>query len=174
MKDWVIALPDARKAPIGCWGTLLVCDSTRLLKVPAQALPLQHYACSRSLCSAYRLLEDYGNVKPGDTIIQNCADLPTGQAVIQLCKMLKIRTVNLVPDDMGFDRTKELLMELGATMVIKDNANVMAFLKEIGGEMPRLGIDALGGEAGKRLAIALRPGGTLVVTDRAHFGLGGG
>ena len=97
VKDWVIATPDARKAPIGCWGTLCVCDSSRLIKVPAQLLPLPHLACSRSLCAAYRLLEDYGNVKPGDTIIQNAADLPTGQALIQLCKMLKIRTINLVP-----------------------------------------------------------------------------
>jgi trans-2-enoyl-CoA reductase len=49
-----------------------------------QLLPTQHYACSRSLCTAYRLLEDYGNLRPGDTIIQNCSDLPTGQAIIQL------------------------------------------------------------------------------------------
>jgi len=163
VKDWVIALPDARAAPIGCWSTLCVCESSRLLKVPAQLLPLSHYACSRSLCSAYRLLEDYGTVKPGDTIIQNCADLPVGQALIQLCKMLKIRTINLVPDDESFARTKELLMDLGATMVLKDNANVVAFLKDLGSEMPRLAVDAMGGEAGKRLAIALRPGGTLVV-----------
>jgi trans-2-enoyl-CoA reductase len=168
VKDWVIATPDARKAPIGCWGTLVVCDSSRLIKVPAQMLPLQHYACSRSLCSAYRLLEDYGNVKPGDTVIQNAADMPVGQAVIQLCKMLKIRTINLVPDDPSFTRTKELLMELGASMVVKDNTNVVGFLKELGSEMPRLAIDALGGEAGKRLAIALRPGGTLVVHALAH------
>ena len=168
VKDWVIATPDARKAPIGCWGTLCVCDSSRLIKVPAQLLPLPHLACSRSLCAAYRLLEDYGNVKPGDTIIQNAADLPTGQALIQLCKMLKIRTINLVPDDASFARTKELLMSLGATMVLKDNTNVVAFLKELGSEMPRLAVDALGGEAGKRLAIALRPGGTLVVHALAH------
>jgi trans-2-enoyl-CoA reductase len=122
VKDWVIATPDARKAPIGCFATLCVCDSSRLIKVPAQLLPLQHLACSRSLCSAYRLLEDYGSVKPGDTVIQNAADLPVGQAVIQLCKMLKIRTINLVPDDASFARTKELLMSLGATMVLKDNS----------------------------------------------------
>merc|ERR1719231_1298190 len=117
---------------------------------------------------AFRLLEDYGNIKPGDTIIQNASDMPVGQAVIQLCKMLKIRTINLVPDDASFQRTKELLMQLGATMVLKDNTNVVAFLKELGSEMPRLAIDALGGEAGKRLAIALRPGGTLVVHQLAH------
>ena len=168
VKDWVLALPDARKAPIGCWGTLCVCDSSRLLKVPAQLLPLQHYACSRSLCTAYRLLEDYGNVKPGDTIIQNGADLPVGQAVIQLCKLLKIRTISLVADDAAFERTKEMLVSLGATMVLRDTANVVSFLKEMGSEMPRLAIDSTGGEAGKRLAIALRPGGTLVVHSMSH------
>lgn len=106
VKDWVVALPDSRRAPVGCWSTLSVCASDRLLKVPAQLLPLQHYACSRSLCTAYRLLEDYGSLRPGDTIIQNAADLPVGQAAIQLCKMLKIRTINLVPDDAGFERSK--------------------------------------------------------------------
>ena len=163
VKDWVIALPDARLKPIGCWSTLAVCDSKRLLKVPAQLLPTQHYACSRALCTAYRLLEDYGNLRPGDTIIQNCADLPVGQAVIQLCNMLKIRTINLATDDDGFERTKELLMQLGATHVLRDNSKLSEFLDALGSEMPRLALDALGGEAGKRLAIALRPGGTLVM-----------
>ena len=163
VKDWVIALPDARLKPVGCWSTLAICDSKRLLKVPAQLLPTQHYACSRSLCTAYRLLEDYGNLRPGDTIIQNCSDLPVGQAVIQLCNMLKIRTINLVTDDEGFERTKELLMQLGATHVLRDNSKLSEFLDALGSEMPRLALDALGGEAGKRLAIALRPGGTLVM-----------
>ena len=168
VKDWVLAMPDARKAPIGCWGTLCVCDSSRLLRVPAQLLPLPHYACSRSLCTAYRLLEDYGNVKPGDTIIQNGADLPVGQAIIQLCKLLKIRTINLVPDDPSFEHVKEMLLKLGGTMVLKDTSNVVAFLKDLGAEMPRLAVDGLGGEAGRRLAIALRPSGTLVVHSMAN------
>ena len=163
VKDWVIALPDARLKPVGCWSTLAIADSKRLLKVPAQLLPTQHFACSRALCTAYRLLEDYGNLRPGDTIIQNCSDLPVGQAAIQLCHMLKIRTINLVTDDDGFERSKELLMQLGATHVLRDNSKLSEFLDALGSEMPRLALDALGGEAGKRLAIALRPGGTLVM-----------
>ena len=158
VKDWVVALPDARARPLGCWSGLIVCDASRLLKVPAQLLPLQHYACSRALCTAYRLLEDYGSLRPGDTVIQNAADLPVGQAVIQLCHMLKIRTINLVTDDDGFERTKELLMQLGATHVLRDNSKLADFLDALGSEMPRLALDALGGEVGKRLAIALRPG----------------
>jgi len=86
-----------------------------------------------------------------------------GQAVVQLCNMLKIRTINLITDDDGFERTKELLMQLGSTHVLRDNSKLSEFLDALGSEMPRLALDALGGEAGKRLAIALRPGGTLVM-----------
>ena len=163
VKDWVVVAPDARKAPVGSWSTLCVCDSSRLIKVAPHLLPLGHYACSRALCAAYRLLEDYGEVKPGDTIIQNAADQPIGQAVVQLCRMLKIRTINLLPDDASFHAQKEMLAGLGATVVLKDNTNVVSFLKDLGTEMPRLALDGLGGDAGRRLAVALRPGGTLVV-----------
>ena len=142
---------------------MAVVDSSMLIKVPAQLMPVRHLACSRSLCTAYRLLEDYGSLRPGDTIIQNAADLPVGQAVIQLCKMLKIRSINLVPDDEGFERTKELLVQLGATHVLRDNSKLAEFLEALGSEMPRLALDSLGGDAGRRLAIALRPGGALVV-----------
>lgn len=48
----------------------------------------------------------------------------TSQAVIQLCSMLKIRSICLVNDDDGFERTKELLMQLGATHVLRDNSKV--------------------------------------------------
>ena len=115
---------------------MAVVDSSMLIKVPAQLMPVRHLACSRSLCTAYRLLEDYGSLRPGDTIIQNAADLPVGQAVIQLCKMLKIRSINLVPDDEGFERTKELLVQLGATHVLRDNSKLAEFLEALGSEMP--------------------------------------
>mmetsp|Transcript_5381 Transcript_5381/g.18058 ORF Transcript_5381/g.18058 Transcript_5381/m.18058 type:complete len:660 (+) Transcript_5381:81-2060(+) len=163
VKDWVLLRPEARRRPAGCWSTMAVVDSSMLVKVPAQLMPVRHLACSRSLCTAYRLLEDYGSLRPGDTIIQNAADLPVGQAVIQLCKMLKIRSINLVPDDEGFERTKELLVQLGATHVLRDNSKLAEFLEALGSEMPRLALDSLGGDAGRRLAIALRPGGALVV-----------
>jgi trans-2-enoyl-CoA reductase len=163
VKDWVIARPEARLKPVGCFATLCVCDSSQLMKVPAQLMPVQHLACSRSLCTAYRLLEDYGGVRPGDTIIQNAADLPVGQAVIQLCKMLKVRSINLVGDDDGFERTKDLLTELGATYVLRDNSKLAEFIGAIGHMMPRLAIDALGGEGGRRMMVALRPGGSLVM-----------
>jgi len=166
--DWVVALPDSRLAPIGTWTTLSACDAARLLKVPKGMMPLRQLACARSLCTAYRLLEGYGALKPGDTIIQNGAELPTGQAVIQLCKLLKIRTINLVADDAAFEVTQGLLKGLGATLVLRDDANLMGLLSSVAGEVPRLGLDALGGEHGKRMAMALRPEASLVVYALQH------
>ena len=168
VNEWVVALPEARLAPVGTWRTLCACDAARLLRVPKGLMPLEHLACARSLCTAYRLLEDYGGLKPGDTLIQNGAELPTGQAVIQLCSLLKIRTINLVADDEGFEATHAMLKGMGASLVLRDNARLDDFLKALGNEVPRLGLDALGGEHGKRMAMALRPEASLVVYALEH------
>ena len=52
---------------------------------------------------------------------------------------------------------------MGASLVLRDNARLDEFLRAVGGEVPRLGLDALGGEHGKRMAMALRPEASLVV-----------
>ena len=163
VKDWVVMRPEARRKPVGCWSTMCVVDSSMLVKVPTHLMPVSYLACSRALCTAYRLLEDYGGLRPGDTIIQNAADLPVGQAVVQLCRMLKIRSINLVPDDASFDKVKAHLTELGASHVLRDNGKLGESIEALGQIMPRLAIDALGGEAGKRMSVALRPGGQLVM-----------
>ena len=168
VNEWVVALPEARLAPVGTWRTLCACDASRLLRVPKGLMPLEQLACARSLCTAYRLLEDYGGLKPGDTLIQNGAELPTGQAVVQLCSLLKIRTINLVADDEGFEAAQAMLKGMGASLVLRDNARLDEFLRALGGEVPRLGLDALGGEHGKRMAIALRPEASLVVYALQH------
>ena len=52
---------------------------------------------------------------------------------------------------------------MGASLALRDNARLDDFLRAVGGEVPRLGLDALGGEHGKRMAMALRPEASLVV-----------
>ena len=56
-----------------------------------------------------------------------------------------------------------MLKGMGASLVLRDNARLDEFLRATGGETPRLGLDALGGEHGKRMAMALRPEASLVV-----------
>ena len=56
-----------------------------------------------------------------------------------------------------------MLKGMGASLVLRDNARLDEFLRATAGETPRLGLDALGGEHGKRMAMALRPEASLVV-----------
>ena len=46
--------------------------------------------------TAYRLLKNFVDLKPGETVIQNGANSGVGQAVIQLAKIFKINLVNIV------------------------------------------------------------------------------
>ena len=45
---------------------------------------------------------------------------------------------------------------MGATIVLRDNAKLNDFLSSLGSEMPRLGLDALGGAGGAPLGAARR------------------
>lgn len=64
---------------------------------------------------------DRSDAQPGDCVILNAANSTTGQCVIQLCKILRLRVVAIVrnPDDVG-----DWLRELGASVVISDKAAI--------------------------------------------------
>ena len=59
------------------------------------------YAATLSInpATAYRLLHDFGNLKPGDYIIQNAANSMVGKAVIQIARELGINTINIIRAD---------------------------------------------------------------------------
>jgi hypothetical protein len=61
------------------------------------------------------------SLQPGDCVILNAANSTTGQAIIQLCKVLRLRVVAIVrnPDEVG-----AWLEELGATVVMSDTAPI--------------------------------------------------
>ena len=45
------------------------------------------------MCVAFRLLHDFGTLKPGDGVILNAANSTVGTCVIQLCRVLARRIV---------------------------------------------------------------------------------
>ena len=57
--NWVVP----RRTHLGTWRNLAVCKEADLLKLPEDALPIEHAAVFRELCLAYRLLEDHGSLK---------------------------------------------------------------------------------------------------------------
>ena len=83
-------------------------------------LQRMHFSRAGEMCVAYRLLEDYGQLKPGDSVILNAANSTVGTCVIQLCRMLKLRAVAVVRDPghaEDWEKVVTRLKALGASEV---------------------------------------------------------
>lgn len=65
-------------------------------------------------------------LQPGNCVILNAATSTVGQAVIQLCATLQLRTVAVACDHGSFDKTVLWLKSLGATEVLKDKGSIKA------------------------------------------------
>ncbi len=88
------------KSHLGTWRSLAVLKEKDTLKIPVELMPLEYAAMMRELCLAYRLLEDHGDLKPGDTVILNAANSSVGQVVIQVIEPLSPkRTKKAVQND---------------------------------------------------------------------------
>ena len=61
-------------------------------------------------------------------MVLNAATSTVGQAVIQLCTTLQLRTVAVACDHGKFDKTVLWLRSLGATEVLKDQGSIKARL----------------------------------------------
>ena len=62
--DWVV--PHKPGSGFGAWASIAVVREKDLIKIPTDLMPLEYAAMHRELCVAYRLLEDHGDLKPGD------------------------------------------------------------------------------------------------------------
>jgi NADPH:quinone reductase-like Zn-dependent oxidoreductase len=109
--------------------------------------------------TALLLLEDHVALKPGDWVVQNVANSAVGRLLIVLAKAKGLRTVNVVRRD---DVAGEL-RALGADVVLADGPALSRRAQEAtGGAAIRLGIDAVSGEACKRIADCLENCGVVV------------
>ncbi|CAD0202603.1 unnamed protein product [Chrysodeixis includens] len=68
-------------------------------------------------CTAYRLLKDFRYMQNGDTVIQNAANSPCGQCIIQLCRNMGLKTLNIVANHCGYEAVKKYLLNLGGSAV---------------------------------------------------------
>lgn len=109
--------------------------------------------------TALLLLEDHVALKPGDWVIQDVANSAVGRHLIVLANAKGVRTVNVVRRG---DVTAEL-EALGADVVLTDGPDLAQRAQQATGGAPiRLGIDAVSGEACKRIADCLAEGGVVV------------
>jgi len=109
--------------------------------------------------TALLLLEDHVALKPGDWVIQDVANSAVGRHIIALAKERRVRTLNVVRRD---DVAAELC-DLGADVVLKDGPDLAERARAATGGSPvRLGIDAVSGEACKRIGDCVAEGGVVV------------
>jgi len=64
-------------------------------------------------CTAYRLLKDFGELEPGNTVIQNGGNSSVGRGVIQLCREFGFKSISIVRDREGIAELKTELESLG-------------------------------------------------------------
>jgi NADPH:quinone reductase-like Zn-dependent oxidoreductase len=109
--------------------------------------------------TALLLLDDHVALKPGDWVIQDVANSAVGRHLIVLAKAKGVRTLNVVRRDDVSDELKAL----GADVVLTDGPDLAQRAQQATGGAPiRLGIDAVSGEACKRIADSVADGGVVV------------
>lgn len=134
---------------IGTWCERAYVSPSDILVLNTPIDPLQASMLKVNPMTAWRLLTAYSTLQKGDYVIQNAANSGVGQCVIQLAKLLGIKTICLA-------RRKELLpslLELGADHAFLDNSEAVDQIKSLTGEAnaPKLAFNAVGGDSALRL-----------------------
>eukprot|EP00899_Mesostigma_viride_P024532 jgi/Mesvir1/5263/Mv15377-RA.1 len=158
--DWVVPAG----ASFGTWATQATVPALKVSKVPS-SLPLEQAAvCSVSPCTALRLLSDFGALKKGDVVIQNCGSGNVGRSVVQIAKSLGVKTVSAVLDGPGSADAIEELKSLGGDVVVTESYLAKPEAKRLLSDLPApvLALNGAGGSSATELARLLGKGGTLV------------
>lgn len=144
---------------VGTWREACICAAREAIPVPPGIAPEQAAMLKINPATAWRMLHDFVELKPGDWVIQNAANSGVGRAVIQIAKQLGIKTVNIV-------RRAELIPELeaeGADVVLTEGGDLRAQVGERTGRAKiSLALNSVGGESALAIANVLATHGTHV------------
>lgn len=144
---------------IGSWQTYAHAKEACLFRVPPSLPERQAAMFWINPATAWLMLRDYADLKPGDWIVQNAASSAVGKLVIQFAKRRGIRTINLVRNLAAAPR----LLELGATHVFQDKREAARSIQEtIGPQLAKLGLNAVGGSSALSIAKTLADDASLV------------
>ncbi|XP_068935166.1 enoyl-[acyl-carrier-protein] reductase, mitochondrial isoform X2 [Petaurus breviceps papuanus] len=158
--DWVIPANPG----LGTWRAEVVASEESLIGIPSD-IPM-HCAATLSInpCTAYRMLLDFEQLRPGDSVIQNAANSGVGQAVIQIAAALGLRTINIVRDRPDLQKLTDRLKGLGAEHIFTEEEMRKPEMKDFFKNVPRpqLALNCVGGRSSTELMRHLGHGGTMV------------
>ena len=134
--------------PVGTWAEQVVCPADYVLKIPSDTPVEQASMLKVNPLTAWCMLTQFIDLPKGSWVIQNAANSGVGSCVIQIAKLLGLRTINLVRRE-GLIKA---LTDLGADHVLLDEADSIETIRKITGDHPpALALNAVGGDSGLRL-----------------------
>ncbi|CAA19533.1 Enoyl-[acyl-carrier-protein] reductase, mitochondrial [Caenorhabditis elegans] len=124
--------------------------------------------------TAWIMLKKYVNLQKGDYIIQNSANSGVGRSVIEMCKALGYKSINIVRNRQNIEALKTDLWRIGADHVFTEEefkGTSRQFLKSIN-VRPKLALNGVGGKSALQISSVLERGGTCVtyggMSKKAH------
>jgi NADPH:quinone reductase-like Zn-dependent oxidoreductase len=143
----------------GNWRERATVKAERLFALPAVPDPRQLAMLAVNPPTAWLMLHEFVALRPGDWVIQDAANSAVGQYLVRIARTLGLHTANVVR---RADAAASL-KNIGADAVLVDGPDLATRVAAaVGKGAVRLGIDAVGGEATRRLAKCVADGGTVV------------
>ena len=141
------------------WRERRLCAADGLLALP-EADPVALALLAANPPTALLMLELFGHLQPGDWVIQNSANSSVGVSLIQIARDKGFKTVNVVRRP-GLE---DALRGFGADIVLVDGPDLRERVAEATqGAAIKLAIDAVAGDATRRLAACVAEGGVVVI-----------
>ncbi len=144
----------------GNWASWRILPAAAVLPLPPELDPLQAALLRINPATAWGLLHAAGPPAPGSWVAQNAASSAAAHGLIQLARVLQLRTINFVRRP----ESAAACQALGADLTFPDDASGLAAARAaLAGEAPpRLALNAVGGDSALRLLDLLGPDGTHV------------
>lgn len=144
----------------GAWQQQVTVPAERIeVTYPQGGDPVQLSMLMANPPTAHLLLTTYGDLRPGDWVIQNAANSAVGQYLMRLAKIRGLHTVNV----MRRNGLEGLVAECGGDICIVDGDDLAERVAAAtNGAAIRVGIDCIAGRATARIAACLAEHGTVV------------
>ncbi len=151
----LVRMPEAE----GVWREAVVAKAADLFVIP-NGVPVEQAAMAFiNPPTAWRMLNDFVKLGPGDWVIQNAGTSAVGVLVAQLAKQLGWNCLSVVRDAAA----ERNLRAAGAVVVVAEDSGYEKDVKKLTNGAPiKLALNAIGGESVGRLCRAVAPGGVVV------------
>ncbi len=151
----IIGLPVSFSNSLGTWQEFVKVKEDQLIFLPS-LVPLEQLAVSiLNPMTAWRLLNDFEYLKPGDFIVQNAGNSAVGLSVTQFAKQMGIECISLVRSEKSM---QELKCFGGGNVMIDKDESIKDVLSLTKGRGCVLGLNSIGGKSALRIAKCLGDG----------------